>query len=212
MPDIKLVCFDLDDTLIRQNSWYTLNRSLGITAEEDQRLFEDYEAGRMSYEKWNDILLERYLEHEGSTRKGITEVFSSYEYAEGARESVVYLQSKGYVIVLISGSVDIIVDIVARDLDIKYAKANNTFVFDEAQRLQSIHTYGNDTLGKARHLESFCEMLDVRMDECACIGDGANDLEMFRRTGRGITFKGSKIEKDAWKVIDSLKDIPTIFP
>ena len=62
------------------------------------------------------------------------------------------------------------------------------------------------------YLESFCEMLGIGLDECACIGDGANDLELFRKTGRGITFRGSKIESDAWKVIDSLKDIPAIFP
>jgi phosphoserine phosphatase len=49
------------------------------------------------------------------------------------------------------------------------------------------------------------------MQECACIADGANDIEMFRRTGRGVTFRGSPIEKDAWKVIDSLHDIREIF-
>jgi hypothetical protein len=34
---------------------------------------------------------------------------------------------------------------------------------------------------------------------------------MFVTTGNGITFTGSSIEKEAWKVIDSLNDLKTIF-
>jgi phosphoserine phosphatase len=151
------------------------------------------------------------LEQDNATRKGITEIFSHYELADGAREAVEYVRSKGYETALISGSIDIMVDLVAHDLGITYAKANNTFIFDDANRLTGIHTFGDDTIGKADHLESFCDKLGISMNECACIGNGENDIEMFRRTGHGITFRGSKIEHDAWKVIDSLKDIPTIF-
>ena len=211
MPKIRLVCFDLDDTLIRRNSWHALNNSLGITDEEDQHWFDAYGSGEISSEQWKNILLERYLEHSDATRDGITKIFSQYELVDGARESVEHVRSKGLETVLISGSVDIVVDLVAKDLGISHAKANNSFLFDDADRLQSIHTCGDDTIGKADHLESFCEMLGIQMNECACIGDGYNDIEMFRRTDHGITFRGSKIEKDAWKVIDSLRDIPAIF-
>jgi hydroxymethylpyrimidine pyrophosphatase-like HAD family hydrolase len=54
-------------------------------------------------------------------------------------------------------------------------------------------------------------MLNIPIESCACIGDGANDIEMFKKTGRGITFKGSSIEKDAWKVIESLDELTEIF-
>ena len=61
------------------------------------------------------------------------------------------------------------------------------------------------------YLESFCEMLDVDINECAAIGDGANDIGLFKATGHGVTFKGSNIEKDAWKVIGSFDDLKDIF-
>lgn len=210
MP-VKLICFDLDETLINHTSWLRLSEGLNVTPEEDAHLLAEYKAGRISYDQWNEAVLQLYLRHGDSTRARITKILSNYSYNDGAREAVDYLKSKNYELVLISGSVDIIVDLVAKDLGFKYAKANNTFVFDEQGKLSSIHAIGDDTLGKAAHLESFCEMLNVKMTECACIGDGANDIEMFRRTGHGITFKGSKIEKDAWKVIDSLRNIPNIF-
>ena len=212
MKPVKLICFDLDDTLISQNSWYTLNTALGISKELDKHLYEEYESGNISYERWNDLLLAEYMRHPDSTRHGITSALTSVRYADGAREAVEHLKHRGYELVLISGSIDIVVNHVARDLGFKYSKANNTFIFDENDRLQSIHTHGNDTLAKAMHLESFCELLSVDLEECACIGDGANDIEMFTRTKHGVTFRGSKIESEAWKVIDSLRDIPSIFP
>lgn len=209
--DIKLVCFDLDLTLISHNSWFDLNIALGVSAEEDKRLYTEYKTGKITYEEWNQLTLEKYLEHADANREGVTRALSKYRYADGAREAVKHLQEKGYEIALISGSIDIIVNRIAEELGIKYAKANNTFLFDDNGRLSGIHADGDDKIAKARHLEAFCDLLGVKMSECACIGDGENDIEMFRRTGRGITFTGSHIESEAWKVVDSLHDIPRLF-
>ena len=211
MNEIKLVCFDLDDTLIVQNSWYALSAALGVPKETDKKWLDAYIAGSITYDEWNAILLKEYMRHPNATRDGITKALTQVMYNEGARETVDYLKAQGYAVVLISGSIDIVVDHVAKDLGIELSKANNTFVFDDAKRLVSIHSQGDDTHAKAMHLEAFCDQLGIQMNECVCIGDGANDIEMFRRTGHGITFRGSSIESDAWKVIDTLHDIQTIL-
>ena len=51
---IKLVCFDLDNTLIAANSWERLNLALGITAEEDTAMYKQFKAGSLSYTDWLD--------------------------------------------------------------------------------------------------------------------------------------------------------------
>ena len=211
MKDIKVVCFDLDETLISHNSWLDLSLGLGMTPKEDTRLLKLYESGEITYEEWNDHVLAHYMKHDDATREGVTRILSKYTLNDGAREAVQYLREKDYELVLVSGSIDIIVSKVAHDLGITYAKANNTFEFDDTGKLVGIHTHGNDTIAKAEHLESFCDLLEVGMDECACIADGFNDIEMFKRTGRGITFRGSRIESEAWKVIDSLNDIKNVL-
>jgi phosphoserine phosphatase len=122
-----------------------------------------------------------------------------------------YVKEKGYELVLISGSIDILVEIVAKDLGIKYYKANNTFVFNENDRLVGVRSGGADVLAKAERLESFSEMLGINIKECACVADGDNDIEMFRRTEHGVTFRGLAIESEAWKVIDTLHDLKSIF-
>ena len=211
MENIKLICFDLNETLLNHNSWKKLGISLGVTEEEDRNLYLEYKRGALSYDEWNNKILECYLRHDNATREGITEILSRYEYNEGARESVDYLKSKGYKIVLISGSIDIMVSIIAHDLGIQYYKANNDFIFDGNNRLVAIHSGGDDVHAKLRHLESFCELLEVSLSECACIGDGDNDIELFKATGHGVTFRGKDIEKDAWKIVDTLRDLKNIF-
>ena len=210
-PAIKLICFDLDETLIMESSWKKLHVALGISEEEDRRMYKEYKEGLISYSEWNNRVLQHYLKHKDATRAGITSALSKYEYRKGAREIIEYLRDKGYEIVLISGSIDILVNIIAKDLGIKWAKAANTFVFDEEDRLIAIHDNGDDVDAKVMYLESFCEMLGVKITECAAIGDGPNDLKLFKETGHGVTFTGTRIEKEAWKTIDSFYDLKHIF-
>ena len=87
----------------------------------------------------------------------------------------------------------------------------NTFIFDEKDNLENIVTYGKDEIAKLNILESYCRKLGIDISECVCVGDGDNDIEMFKKTGKGITFKGSKIENEAWKVIDNLADLENIL-
>ena len=46
---IKLACFDLDDTLLLQNSWVKLNTGLGISEKEDQWYYEQYHQVAITY-------------------------------------------------------------------------------------------------------------------------------------------------------------------
>lgn len=208
---IKLICFDLDDTVTSDNSWRRLNPALGMTQEEDLMMLGWYEQGIINYQMWGDLSLAIYKQRGKDTLANIDAALSKYEIREGVKETVCDLQDKGYYVALISSAVDIYVDKVAKELGIELSESNNIFVFDSNNRLEKIVVYSESGLGKLRHLESFCRKLGLQISECACIGDGANDLEMFKATGHGITFKGSPIEKDAWQVIEKISDLQSIF-
>ena len=213
MEKIKLVCFDLDDTLIEQNSWYKLSLDLGLTAEGDKYFYEMYHTKKeISYENWILELLKIYKERGRANFKNIIGSLSTYSYKEGAREIIDYLKNKGYKIALISGSFNVIVDLVAKDLSIEFAGAINNFIFDADDQLENIISFGgNEDIAKLNILEDVCLKSGINIDECACIGDGSNDIEMFKKTKHGITFRGSKIEDEAWKIIESLHDIKNIL-
>ncbi len=209
--DIKLVCFDLNKTIITENSWYDLNMALGVTPEKDQELFDEYLNSRITYEEWTKELFDIYKGHELANKTDMTRILSNYQFEDGAKEIIYYLKSKGYKVALISGAMDVIVDMVADEVEIELRGATNTFIFDDSGRLQDIKVLGDDKTAKVKLLEDMCTELGIGINECVCVGDGDNDIEMFRRTGLGVTFKDSKIESDAWKVIDNLSGLKSIL-
>jgi phosphoserine phosphatase len=212
MPNnIKLICFDMDDTLISQNSWYKLNLSLGVTHEEDLRMYNSYEKGELSYENWTKSLLNLYKKHGKATESYIKATLEDFILNPEAKVVVDYLKNKGYRLAVVSGSFDTLVYLVAKELGISHKKACTSLIYDDSSQLVDIKTGGDEGSAKLRHLENICETIGITVTECACVGDGANDLEMFEATLHGITFKDSSIKDSAWKTINSLKDLTTIF-
>jgi len=208
---IELVCFDLNKTLIKETTWDNLNVALGVSLAEDQFYLNQYHEGKISYIEWAKTLLDIYRQRGKANLKTITDTVLKYNYKKGAQEIVEYLKAEGYEIALISGSIDILVDHVAQELKIEMAEANNIFVFDENDNLKDIVAYDEDDLAKLRHLESFCRRLGIAITQCACVGDGDNDIKLFDKTKRGITFENSLIRHKAWKTIKELADIKQIL-
>jgi len=208
---IELVCFDLNKTLINEATWDTMNVALGMSPEEDQHYLDQFNAGKISYAEWTRILLDLYKQRGKASHAAISESVLKYNYKAGAKEIVAYLKGQGYHVALVSGAMDILVSHVAAELDIELAEANNTFVFDDAGNLAEISVAGEDDEAKVQHLQSFCGRLGIDITQCACVGDGDNDIKLFEATKHGITFEGSRIEHTAWKTIRELSDIKNIL-
>jgi len=62
-------------------------------------------------------------------------------------------------------------------------------------------------------LKFLVDKFGIDLEQCACVGDGGNDIEIFKITKRGITFSssGEEIKQGAWKVVDSLGDIKEVL-
>lgn len=211
MSSIKLITFDLDDTLITQNSWVTLNAALGVSPEEDMRLYKEYVSNILSYDNWLGALLSLYQKNEKARRTYINETLTQYVFVSGAEECIANLKSKGYELAIISGSFDIIVNHVAQKLGITHTFASNTLIFDAKDKISSIQHSGDADNAKLIFLKELLVKLSLKPEECACVADGVNDLPMFALTRHGITFKGLPIEKNAWRIVSSFSEIPALI-
>jgi len=211
MEKATFVCFDLNGTLITNDTWRDLNFALGVLPSEDQDILRLWARGKCSYEVCQKKLEHIYKKRGRATRPNITQILSSYTYAAGAKETVSYLGQKGYVVGLITNSIDTLVANVAGDLNVQYFAANNSFVFDANNDIQEIKVTDNDVQFKHGQVEKWCKELSIDIRECIYVGDANDDRQLFLATGHGITFKGSPLEPVAWKTIDTLADIMSIL-
>ena len=53
MMNQRLVCFDMDGTLITNNKWLDFNKFLGITKVEDEAIFRRYSTADINYKTVN---------------------------------------------------------------------------------------------------------------------------------------------------------------
>ncbi len=182
-----------------------------MTHQEDEVIHALYKEGVISYEQGQELLLKIYLRRGKATKSRIQRSLFTYKYNPGARSAVEYLQKQGYILALISGSIDLVVEKVAKELSVSYYAANNQFVFDKDNKLKNMVTFDDETKAKVEFLKTFCKKERIRLTDCACIGDGSNDVALFKETKHGVTFTDSSIKQYAWKTVDSLADLQRIF-
>lgn len=208
--DIKLVIFDINETLIDTHSWPDFNAALGMSPEEDLTLWKLNEEGILSNRNWTEIVNNLYKKRGTPTRQKIEAALLHYDFVPGAKELVAKLKQR-YEIALISGAPDILVETIARDLDVDLFGSNALLIFNEKDVLQEMVVLSEEPLSKVIYLQEFCRRLGISPRQVAAVGDGANDIELFRRTGHGITFNDSKIKDQAWKTVASLKDVEKLL-
>jgi phosphoserine phosphatase len=207
----KLICFDLNKTLIEENSWRDLNLEMGVTPEEDDLLVSWGKEGIISDAEGQRILAEIYKKRGDATQRTIAEILHNYAYMPEAEELVSELRRRGYDMALISGSMDVLVEQVAHELGITEWAANNQFIFDDNEHLQEIRTIDNDVTYKLHQLQRICDEKGIVLGDCLCVGDGANDRLLFEATNCGVTFEGSPIEGSAKHVIRNLGELAILL-
>lgn len=207
----KLIVFDLNKTLIEENTWQDLNLAMGVSQAEDDVLVAWGQEGIISDAEGQDILCRIYRERGNPTRERITDIIWKYQYRPEAKETIKKLKELGFTIALISGSMDILVEHVAKELGIQHWASNNRFIFDDTNVLLRIETEDNDYIYKVRQLEKLCKELGLHVTDSVCVGDGANDVMLFEACGNGVTFSDSKYAHTAKYTVQSLEGLVTIF-
>lgn len=205
----KLIVFDLNKTLINENSWYDLNKAMGVTDEEDAELMRRAEAGEITDAQGQAWLLSAYKERGDTSKGSIQRIVEQYTYLLYAQEVVAALGERGYELALVSGAMDVLVEKVAGELKIPHWRASNQFVFKDS-KLEDIKAPEKDSHDKLMQCKDLVHSMGIEMNECLVIGDGANDIELFRATGNGVTFEDSPIKSEARFVIADLRDLLNI--
>lgn len=205
----KLITFDLNGTLIANNSWLELNRAMGITAEEDAELMRRATAGEISDADGNAELLAMYKMRGNVSRVAIEAILYDYTLQPGARELVQYCHDKGHEMAIVSGAMNVLVEHIATDLGIHHWRSGVEFVFGAEDMLVGMKSAEYEHRGKLENLQTLAAELAVPLNHVVHIGDGTTDIPLFVATNHGITFLTSKSEvrSAARHTVHSLSDI-----
>lgn len=212
MKDIKLVIFDINHTLIEDNSWAKLNVAFGMTEAEDKQLWEQNQKGLLSNEQWVEALNHIFRSRGIASKQIYDRVCSTYSWKEGAKELVNSLQNKGYKIALISGAMQGLVDSVAQALGgVDYVYSGASFIFNQAGKFISFTYYDEEVNLKATQLSDLVQRSGIAPKNMAVVADGANDEALFKACAVSISFKDDETNSASTHEIRTLLDVNNIL-
>jgi phosphoserine phosphatase len=202
---IKLIAFDLDNVLIDGEAIDEIGKIAGIQNEIAEITKKAME-GELDFET---ALKERVTLLKGIRVDDVKKVIQDIPLMEGAKEAVAELKKRGYKIATISGSFEVIANRMKEELDLDYAYANT---LHEEDGILTGEVSGPLVGGsKADVLNDIIKIENISADECAAVGDGANDISMLEMVKLGIAFNAKPVLRDIADVIIEKRDLKEIL-
>jgi phosphoserine phosphatase len=179
----RLVVLDVDSTLIRDEVIELIADEAGC-GEEVAAITARAMAGELDFEA---SLRARVGLLAGAGADTLDAAAARVRLTPGARTLVTTLKRLGYIVAVVSGGFDVIVDPIAASLGIDHAVANRLEIVD-GRLTGGLVGPVLDRAGKARELTRIAELERIPLEQTIAIGDGANDLDMIAIAGLGIAF------------------------
>ena len=203
--DLKLCVFDFDSTLMDGETIDFLADELGIN-EQVANITTKAMAGELDF---FESLLKRVSLLKGLKKSRVDEICHSLPYMIGAKEIIKELKQRDYRVIVFSGgfrnATDYAQDILGYD-----ASFSNT-LHDKDGVLSGL--VGGDMMfgfSKGDMLLRIQNLLGVKKEDCLVVGDGANDLSMFKYADKKVAFCAKEALKQEANIIIDKKDLQEI--
>jgi len=138
--EFKLVCFDLDGTIVDEtvSIWQTIHDHLKSDQSIRAEYREKYKKGEISYEDWAQLDIELWKEM-GATKQEILAALTPLKLMNGAKETLDKLRESGVKMVIVSGSLNVVLEKVFPDYRgyFDHVFINNIF-FDSEGKIQEV--------------------------------------------------------------------------
>ena len=208
----RLVCFDLDGTIIDDTEfiWYTLHRHFRVDMAQVKRWHRLFLDGKVTYEQWfaEDI---KWWNAAGARKPDYIAAVKSLRLMQGAEETIRELKRRGLKIAIVSGSLNIVIDTFFPKHPFDYVFVNEIH-FDRRGRVAGFRVTPYDFEHKATAVKEIALKEGIGLEECVFVGDNVNDVDAVRISGQGISFNSKSRELDrAADVVIRRKDLRGIL-
>lgn len=202
---IKLVVFDLDNVIIDGEAIDEIGK-LANVEEEIAEITEKAMQGEIDFET---SIKDRVKLLEGTSIEDIQKVADELPLMNGAEEAINNLKDEELKVAIISGSFDVVADVVKEKLDVDYVYTNS-FIVEDGKLTGEVE--GPLVSGtKADVLNDLVKEADISLDEVVAVGDGANDISMIEAAGIGIGFNAKPSVKEIADIVVDEKDLNKVF-
>ena len=202
-----MIVFDMDSTLIDAETIDELAKAAGV-GEEVAEITRRAMNGEMDY---GEALRKRVLLLKGLSVKRAVEATRRIRYNPGAEELVSRVKSLGYITAMISGGFTLSADRVGEELGMDYVYSNE-LVVDRGVLTGEVRGPLLEHDSKMKVLMHIAKQEGVDYRRCIVIGDGANDIQLFKKAGYRIAFNSKPVLQKYADVVVEGNDLRKVIP
>ncbi len=196
----RLICFDMDSTLIETEVIDELAVRAGV-GEQVKAITEAAMRGEIDF---SESFRQRCALLKGLDVSVMQEIAENLPITEGADRLMYVLKKVGFKIAILSGGFTYFGNYLKKKFDIDYVYANEL----EVENGKLTGNYIGDIVDgkrKAELLRLIAQVENVDIRQTVAVGDGANDLPMISIAGLGIAFHAKpKVKETAKQSISTM--------
>ena len=183
MPQIKLVVFDMDGTIIEpRSSWAMIHEHFGTDNTEMLQLYIDHKISDKEFVK-ADIQLWNSKSDKPVDEKYINSILDKAKPRKGAEELITNLHKANVKTIILSGGIQFLANKWARKWNMDGALANELIDDKDGNLTAIIKSSGHN---KGPVMEKMIEKYNLKKNEIAAIGDTMVDIPTFERAGLSV--------------------------
>ena len=186
----RLVCFDMDSTLIQAEVIDELAKAAGV-GEQVAAITESAMRGELDF---SESFRRRLALLKGMDESVLAEIAARLPITDGAERLISTLKRFGYKVAILSGGFTYFANHLKERLGIDYVYANQ-LDFRDGRLTGEVKGDIVDGQMKARLLRELAAKEGISLEQVIAVGDGANDLPMLSIAGLGVAFHAKPIVK-----------------
>ena len=216
MPKYKMVCFDVDGTLVDNLtfSWQIFHDYFQTDRHRREDAKNKFFNGEITYKQWAEHDIGLWKERNAKKNDFFDAIsHNNLKLMEGAIETLSALKKNGIKLAIISGSLNLLLEKFIPDYEKFFDDVFlSRIYFDENGNISKVDATEFDMDGKALALRKIAEREKISLKECVFVGDYLNDLKIIKEAGLGIAFNCNYDElKKAADVVIEKKDLREIL-